>query len=204
MVLGVFGLPGAGKTTFLTKCAVKSLSGKRFMGLPPHQRVFTTFACPGCYKLDPYMLGKVDIQDSLLLIDEISSFFDSREWKTFPPHVRTWFQLHRHFRCDVIFCSQFFSDADCRLRNLASAYYLLENFWFGFSVVKRIRRFMGVKNNAIVDTYTIVPPILWKFVWRPRYYSYFDSYASDLIYETASFELWDSELKKEFPIPPSA
>ena len=37
MVLGVFGLPGAGKTTFLTKCAVKSLSGKRFMRRKPHK-----------------------------------------------------------------------------------------------------------------------------------------------------------------------
>ena len=52
MVIGVFGLPGMGKTTFLTKCARKALNGKSFMGIKPHSKVFTNFASPGCYKLD--------------------------------------------------------------------------------------------------------------------------------------------------------
>lgn len=35
MIQGVFGLPGMGKSTFMTKCAVMSLKGKTFMGVKP-------------------------------------------------------------------------------------------------------------------------------------------------------------------------
>ena len=49
---GVFGLPGAGKTTFLTKYAQRCLAGKSFLRTPPHSRVFTNFMCAGCYKFD--------------------------------------------------------------------------------------------------------------------------------------------------------
>ena len=35
MIQGVFGLPGMGKSTFLTKCATMSLSGRCFMGVEP-------------------------------------------------------------------------------------------------------------------------------------------------------------------------
>ena len=40
MIIGVFGLPGAGKTTFLTSAAQHLLHGKSFMGLSPSKVVF--------------------------------------------------------------------------------------------------------------------------------------------------------------------
>ena len=51
-VIGVFGLPGMGKTSFLTKVAQLNLRGKSYMGIPVHEKVFTNFECAGCYKLD--------------------------------------------------------------------------------------------------------------------------------------------------------
>lgn len=189
-VLGVYGLPGSGKTTFLASCAVHSLRGKRYMGIDPHPRVFTTFACPGCFKLDPHMIGHVDMSDSLLLIDEISSFFDAREWKTFPAETRTWFQFHRHYHCDVIACSQSALDADLRIRNLFERYYLLEDFVLGYSVVKRIYRVLGVSDGSLSDRYEVAAPISWKLVRRKTYYPLFDSYAVYQELPTSDFELW--------------
>lgn len=195
-VLGVFGLPGAGKTTFLASCAQHSLSGKKYMGLRPHPAVYTTFACPGCYVLEPDMIGKNNITDALLLIDEISQFFDARDWKTFPAHVRTWFQLHRHFNCDVIFCSQSYGDADKRLRNLAEKYYLLEHLIFNISACKPIVRKMDVSNGSIEDTYILAPPICWTFINRSKYYHLFDSYAHDMALSDDLPRLWDGIQQK--------
>ena len=190
-VLGVYGLPGAGKTTFLASCAMHSLSGKKYMGIHPHVNVYSTFACPGCYVLEPDMIGKNNITDALLLIDEISQFFDARDWKTFPVEVRTWFQLHRHFNCDVIFCSQSYSDADKRLRNLAEKYYLLEHIFWHISACKPIRRTFDISNGCLDEKYTLAPPISWKFINRKKYYHLFDSYAQNMPLAENVPVLWD-------------
>ena len=184
-VYGVWGLPRSGKTTFLTAAAIETLNGHKFMRLKPHKKVLSTFPLDGCYKLNPYQIGKIDIQDSLLLIDEISSFFDARNWKVFPEETRTWFQLHGHYHCDVIFCSQYWSDADARLRNLAERYYLLEPSIFPHvSFVKPIDRILGVVDGQIQDSYSIGSPISWTPVLRWKYYKYFDSYAQTLKLDT--------------------
>ena len=198
-VLGVYGLPGAGKTTFLASCAYHSLSGKKYMGIKPHPHVFTTFACPGCYVLEPDMIGKYNITDSLILIDEISQFFDARDWKSFPVHVRTWFQLHRHFNCDVIFCSQSYADADKRLRNLAEKYYLLEHLFLHFSACKPIRRSFDISNGALDEHYSLAPPIVWKFINRKKYYHLFDSYAQNMRLTDESFVFWD-DMQQKTPV----
>ena len=195
-VLGVYGLPGAGKTTFLASCAMHSLSGKKYMGIRPHPRVYTTFACPGCCILEPDMIGRYNIYDSLLLIDEISQFFDSRDWKSFPVHVRTWFQLHRHFNCDVIFCSQSYGDADKRLRNLAEKYYLLEHIMLDISACKPIRRTFDISNGSLDETYSLAPPILWKIINRKKYYHLFDSYAQNMPLEEIPPQFWDDIQQK--------
>lgn len=191
-VFGVWGLPRSGKTTFLAAAATATLQGKKFMRLKPHDMVLSNFPLEGCNKLNPYDIGKVDIQNSLLLIDEISSFFDSRNWKTFPEHIRTWFQLHGHYNCDVIFCSQYWSDADARLRNLAERYYLLEpSFIPHVSFVKPIDRYLGVVDGQIQDTYTIGSPLSWTPIFRWKYYQLFDSYAQTMKLDTVhTFDKW--------------
>lgn len=195
-VLGVYGLPGAGKTTFLASAAIHSLSGKKYMGIRPHANVYTTFACPGCYVLDPDMIGKYSIYDSLLLIDEISQFFDARDWKSFPVQVRTWFQLHRHFNCDVIFCSQSYCDADKRLRNLAEKYYLLEHIIGDISACKPIRRNFDVSSGYLDEKYSLAPPISWKLLNRKKYYHLFDSYAQNMNLSDFTPTLWDNIQQK--------
>lgn len=196
MVLGVFGLPGAGKTTFLASAAMHSMDGKKFLGIPPHEKVYTNFACPGCYKINPEDIGHKSIINSLILIDEISQFFDARDWKSFPISTRTWFQLHRHFGCDVIFCSQSYGDADKRLRNLAQRYYLLENLFLDFSCVKPINRSFDVDNGEMSEKYEIAAPIQWTLVNRRKYYHLFDSYASEMPLEVIDDELWSAMPEK--------
>ena len=127
MIQGVFGLPGMGKSTFMTKCAVMSLKGKTFMGVKPKKIVFTNFECQGCYKLDFDKLGLYNFCDCLILIDEIMLFADTRNFKTFPEHLkRGFFAKHRHSNIDIIWCSQYWDDCDKKIRVLTQKFYLME------------------------------------------------------------------------------
>lgn len=85
MIIGIWGLPGSGKTTTLTAISQKALAGKRF--LPElrndYEYVFTNFYSEGCYKLDFDDLKNCAIENSLMIIDEISLYADSRNFKTF-------------------------------------------------------------------------------------------------------------------------
>ena len=71
MISFVMGLPGAGKTTFLTWCCITALadkslevghfSYKRPLGDTRHyRRVFSNIPIDGTYKLDFEMLGKYE------------------------------------------------------------------------------------------------------------------------------------------------
>lgn len=202
--IGVFGLPGQGKTTVLSAIATSSLNGKAFLDIPPHDKVFSTVAIPGCYQLDPSMIGVVDLSNSLLLIDEASQFFDAREWKSFPPHVRTFFQVARHEHTSIVVCSQSYIDCDVRIRNLCFAYYLLENFPFlpHVSVIKPIQHLMGVTNGQIGEYFQIAPVIKWKWIFRRKYYQLFDSFCSYVEYKPNEFAMYPGEnplLKKRRP-----
>lgn len=182
MIIGVFGLPGMGKTTFLAKCAYRWTHGKSFMGIPPAQIVFTNFQCPGCYKLDFNELGLFNFHDCNIIIDEIMLLADCRNFKTFPEHLKAFFALHRRSHTNVIWCSQSWRDCDLKIRALTERFYLLEKgrFLKDFSFIKPIRHIMGVSNKNMEDVYQLGAPIEWSFVFRPKYYKMFDSFESKL------------------------
>ena len=193
-IIMIFGCPGSGKTTVLAKAATDNLNGKSFLGIRPHSKVYTTFACPGCYVLEPAAIGVYDFTDALLIIDEASQFFDARDWAKLGVHQRTWFQLHRHVHCSVIMCSQGYSDCDLRIRNLCQQFYLLTALPFGhFSVIKPIKSFITVDNNSIQDGYEFDSPINWKLIYRKKYYPLFDSFSKYVEYLPNEAPLYPGE-----------
>lgn len=190
-VIGVFGLPGMGKTSFLTKVAQLNLRGKSYMGIPVHEKVFTNFECAGCYKLDFNKLGIYHFENALILIDEIMLLADSRDFKSFPEHLKYFFSHHRHFDCTVLFCSQYWSDCDKRIRGVTDRYYLITcSSFFPLSYIKPIVRHFDVYQGTIFDGYTLGPPISWKVVYRPRWYMYFDSYTQRELPPIPELSLW--------------
>lgn len=200
----VFGLTGAGKSSFLARCASRAMRGKSLrVGLPisggvwlqdlnskDYQGVFSNFPLEGCYKLDFEMLGKYQISNALLLIDEIAMLFDSRDWRSFPDNAKYFFKHHRHFQTDCIVCSQSASDADKRVRDLAQNVLYLTCSGFGFSRVAPIRHTMDVRNGSIEDNYSIAAPLGRLYFRRAPYYKMFDSYSVRQL-ELTEFEKWD-------------
>ena len=186
MVSGYFGLPGSGKTTFLTMIAQKELKKIR-KGKSKYERIFTNFYCQGCYKIEWNDLGNKLIENSLILIDEITLFADSRDFAKFSMSTKTFFLLHRHYGCDIIYFTQHYNNVDKKIRDITFDLYFVKPFLFGFSRASRIFRTLDIQEQTheIVNGYrfaTIVDRLFGKihrYCYRPRWYKYFDSFEAD-------------------------
>lgn len=179
MILGIWGLPGSGKTTTLTAISQKALARKKF--LPElrndYKYVFTNFYSEGCYKLDFDDLKNCARENSLMIIDEISLYADSRNFKTFDAGLMYFFKMHRHYGIDLIWCSQSASDADKKIRDITDTFYLLEPSWIPHrSTLKKIYHNFSFANRQITDTYDVAPFVQWKHIYLRKYFKYFDSY----------------------------
>lgn len=165
MVQGIFGLPGSGKSTYLAKIA------KQYMkkGI----KVYSNYYIKGCYQLDFDDLGVHDYSDCCILIDEISLFADSRNWKNYSPELRYFMATHRHANCDIYYASQSYKDCDIRIRNITDDIFYITSGLLGFSIVRKIEKGFSI-DGEIGESYDLSG---WpKLCLRRRYYNMFDSF----------------------------
>lgn len=183
MVSGYFGLPGSGKTTFLTMIAQKELR-KIKKGKSKYKRVFTNFYCYGCYKIEWSDLGNKLIEESLILIDEITLFADSRDFAKFSLPTKMFFLLHRHYGCDIVYFTQHYNNVDKKIRDITYDLYFVKPFLFGFSRASRIFRTLDIQEQTheIVNGYRFSKLLdrfngkTHKYCFRRRWFKYFDSF----------------------------
>lgn len=182
----VFGKKGAGKTTLITKLAVKALKKKK--------AVYSTVDVPGCRTFDVSFVGKYNFpENSVVFIDEVGMIWDNREYKSFKPEVRDWFKLQRHNKVTVYLFSQTF-DVDVKLRNLTDYMYLVQNHFGVLSIARKIKRGIVIVNPdgqseaRIADSLEFEPFFLslfglksWIVTWVPHWTRYFNSF--DLPYK---------------------
>lgn len=207
MVSGYFGLPGCGKSTFLTMIARKELRRIR-RGKSKYQHVLTNFYCEGCELIEYQDLGHYEIRDSLILLDEITLDADSRNFKQFDSFHKHFFLMHRHYNCDIIYFTQQYDGVDKKIRDITV------NLWFirrygPISVAKRIWRTLDIheQTKEIVQGYRFsnlfeilfMNPREW--CWRPRWYKYFDSYCVNEGLPPYTYPIWVGE---DGPPPGSA
>lgn len=176
MIYEIFGLPGTGKTTALTAEAQAQLKGKSLLGLPVHKNIYTSFYCQGCNKLIVDELKDCAFEDATILIDEISLYFDNRNFKCFDSEYVHFFKTHRHDGIDLVWASQSINDADKKIRDVTDTIFLCENARFGYSVLKRIYHNAGFNHGIPFDRYDIAPRLKWIYIRRKKYYKYFDSF----------------------------
>lgn len=167
-----FGAPGSGKSTMACRLALQSLK----KGVP----VFSNVEVKGCYMLDPRAdIGKYNITNALVIIDECGIEFSNRDFKTFTKEQNKWFKLYRHARCDIVIFSQSYEDMDKKLRLLANRYFLVERSLIPrFIRVRRITKKIAINDTdrQIIDAYDFVP-FSRRLYFGPLYWKYFDSYA---------------------------
>lgn len=121
MIYGVCGLPGGGKSYYLS-CEIAEAVKK---GRP----VFTNYPFPGAYVLTfEDLINKSFPEGSLLGIDEGNAWFRNRDWHKMPKEAFLFFMHHRHFKLDMILVSQMPTTLDVNIRDIVS-------FWVWSSAI---------------------------------------------------------------------
>lgn len=189
-----FGLPGSGKTTVLTSIALKESNRRR----KRYANIFTNvgLAIPGVTYIDNDCIGKYDLSNSLILVDESTLFANCRDYKTFDKNKLAFFVMHRHYNCDIFMFSQEWASMDKRIRAITDrVYYVYKGFWtrswltsyyripYGI-IIPDPKKNGGDKLGEIIQGYckpNLFVRIFSHKIYRPRYYKYFDSWeAPDL------------------------
>lgn len=197
MIKLYFGLPGAGKTTMLCKLAIEALNKKVFTRgkmVPLYEHVYTNIHVniPGVTYIDNECIGKYDLRNCLILVDEATLFADSRDWKNFNGDRLEYFLTHRHYRADIVLFSQQWDAVDRKIRCITDkVYYIYKGFFTRGFLTKCYRIPYGIiipdgkktgnseKLGEIIQGYR-KPPLLTRMLatlcFRPKYYKYFDSF----------------------------
>lgn len=186
MISLFFGLPGSGKTTIMASLAHKWSKRKRYDNIYCNVRL----SIPGVTYIDNDCIGKYDLSNCLLLIDEATLFADSRSYKEFSKDKIQYFLMHRHYRCDVYLFTQQWDGVDRKIRVITDrVYYIYKPILTGFWWSKYYRIPYGIiipnpkkdqqKLGEIIQGYckpSFLVRLLAPKIFRPRYYKYFDSF----------------------------
>lgn len=194
MVTLYFGLPGCGKTTFLTSIALKE-SKLLLSGRSRYKHIYSNIPLliNGVTFIKNECIGKYDLRDCLLLIDEATLFADSRDFKSFSRDKVEYFLEHRHFRSDIVLFTQQWDGVDRKIRTITDrVYYVTKGKLLGHWISRCYRVPYDIiipdrKHNAdsyglgeIIQGYCqpsiFTRTIFAKHIYRPKYYKYFDSF----------------------------
>lgn len=181
-----FGLPGCGKTTWLTKLALDAVRKGQY------QNVYTNvhLNIPGVTYVDNDVIGRYELKKCLLLIDEATLFADNRAYKEFSKGRMEYFLEHRHRFADIVLFTQQWDGVDRKIRVITDrVYYVYKGFLLGhwFSSCWRVPygilfpdpKKTGEKLGEIVQGYSkpnILIRLFARRIYRPKYYKYFDSW----------------------------
>lgn len=166
-----FGVPGSGKTTHAAKIVYRNLK----KGIPTYCNVNIR----GAIKIDSAMIGKVQIENADLIIDEASIEYNNRQYKSLSKETIQWFKLYRHYGIRNIYIySQSYDDMDITLRRLSDVMYIVKKTMIpGLIVTREISRKIGINN----DTHQIEDQFFFRilsmsFCFGPKYWKLFDSW----------------------------
>lgn len=181
-----FGLPGCGKTTWLTKLALDAVRKGKY------QHVYTNvhLNVPGVTIIDNECIGRYELENCLLLIDEATLFADSRDFKNFSKGRLEYFLEHRHRCADIVLFTQQWDGVDRKIRVITDrVYYVYKGIftgkWFSccwpvpYGILFPDPKKTGEKLGEIVQGYSKpswIVRVFAKRIYRPRYYKYFDSW----------------------------
>lgn len=183
-----FGLPGCGKTTLMSALALKGIKSKRYKNVYSNVKM----CIEDVIYVDNNCIGKYNLCDGLLLIDEATLFADSRDYKNFGKDRLQYFLEHRHYNVDICLFTQQWDGVDRKIRVITDRVYYVYKGWFlgkwitsyyripyGIIIPDGKRKEGGEKLGEIIQGYC-KPGILIRLfspkLFRPRYYKYFDSW----------------------------
>lgn len=183
-----FGLPGAGKTTLMVKHCLEGLKSKKYKNVYCNVRDINI---DGVIIVKNEDIGRYDISDGLLLIDEATLFADNRNFKEFDKGKLQYFLEHRHYNVDIRLYTQQWDGVDRKIRVITDrVFYVFKGVLFGkwftsyyripYGIIIPDKKNQGEKLGEIVQGYCkpdIFVRLFCPKVFRPKYYKYFDSWS---------------------------
>lgn len=204
-----FGLPGCGKTTLLSSLAKKGLRKRS-----PYKNVYCNVKLnvPGLIYINISDLGKYNISDGLVLIDEATLQFDSRDYKNFSKNSLTFFLLHRHYNVDIILFTQQWDGVDRKIRVITDrVFYVYKGFLLGHWFTRWYRVPYGIiipdpkqggeKLGEIVQGYAkpgLFGRLFGGWLFRPLWYKYFDSWEAPKLPPLPAGRTFQEEAPEEY------
>lgn len=203
MISMIIGLPGSGKSLLLSYIAHRAIVGKRLnfkgfnissvgkiKGFDKYERIYTNFPADGCYKLDFERLGYDNYHDCLMLIDEVQLFADSRNFKSFGDNLKYFFSMHRHYKTDIVICSQSYGAVDARIRSLIHRLYYIDSLG-SFIRCREIIPYFDV-HGKIDEGADYAGGFNTKYFYAPRMYKYNDTFANikEIDLHPVTLEAW--------------
>ena len=191
MVSIYFGVPGSGKTSTAVKLMYKEAQ-RLFFGKSKYKHIFCNFMqnIPLVTTIPFDFLGKYDLSDSLIVIDEASIFVDNRDFKSFSSDLRDFILLHRHYNCDILFFSQQWDGVDKKIRAVTErVFYLKKSLFPNVTIIYPLMYGVYIPSTSadkdgeygeISQGYKL-PPLLNRIFAnrfnRKPYYRFFDSFS---------------------------
>lgn len=197
---GIFGLPGSGKSTYLTMIMYKHIkkgwevytddNSVKIDGV----KYFDSMALKnGSYLPDGRKghmneFGEINKENRNIVIffDEIGIVYNNRNFKdNLSQDTLEWWKTHRHKRVKIYYGSQSYKDMDLKIRSLTDQLYLVKRgILKNFSVAKPILIKMDIQNNEqgdnsggqIVEKYSYDIIFFWKFILLPKWIKKFNSF----------------------------
>lgn len=159
----VFGAKGSGKTTLAAYICAKE-AGKH--------DVFSNYPLKGAYKITlDDLRSKAIPSGSIILIDEAAGILNCRDWRSTGMDLIEFMQLARHIDVTVYFFSQSLTALDCQITDLCDDAISCTKLFWGLSRYNYCRRELRKNGMPIfVSTHSHF------LVYRPKYYSYFDTH----------------------------
>lgn len=171
----IFGKKGSGKSTLMTKIAIKYL--KR------GYKVYSNYYIPGTYTYNPQDISTFAFSpDSVVLLDEIGLEFNARDWSKFPTGVREIFKLQRKYHF-ILYCNSQSFDVDKQIRDLADQLYICKCYFNIISIARPVIKIQGVFNSEdngmgeLGEAYRYDFFFNSIFTFIPRYSVFFDSFS---------------------------
>lgn len=188
MVKLFFGLPGCGKTTLMAHFAYIFTRGSKYKNVYGNVEM----KIPDYIYIDNKCIGKYELCDGALLIDEATLFADSRDYKNFDKSKLEFFLKHRHHNLDIFLFTQQWDGIDRKIRVITDrVYYVFKTpilgHWFtyyyripyGIIIPDPKKHGSGEKLGEIIQGYckpSIFIRLFCPRLFRPLYYKYFDSW----------------------------
>lgn len=194
----IFGRKGCGKTTFIQKYALRY----KKKGYTVYSNTPVT---GGIYLYDPTKIGQLQFEpNSVVFLDEVSTIFHNRDFKSMKKDTRDFFAYLRHRKIRFYCFSQTFNNTDKVIRDQCDQMYIMQNYLNVLSIARLIAKGPRVysDNTAgedhVGDGLTITPLIFAPFgtrlfTWVPKYAKYFDSFECDPLPLT-EFKYYNKEL----------